>query len=72
MLAQGSEQIESSLHLNFVEHLNAEIRLGTISDSSSVNPSLIDLLVNGALDWLRSTFLFVRIQSNPTRYGFSA
>ncbi|XP_072547111.1 probable ATP-dependent DNA helicase HFM1 [Salminus brasiliensis] len=56
----GSETIESSLHTNLVEHLNAEIVLHTISD------------VNMALDWIRSTFLYIRALKNPTHYGFSA
>uniref|UniRef100_A0A4W4H8W9 Probable ATP-dependent DNA helicase HFM1 n=1 Tax=Electrophorus electricus TaxID=8005 RepID=A0A4W4H8W9_ELEEL len=55
----GSETIESSLHTNLVEHLNAEICLHTISD------------VNMALDWIRSTFLYIRALKNPKHYGFS-
>ncbi|XP_076832364.1 putative ATP-dependent DNA helicase HFM1 isoform X2 [Brachyhypopomus gauderio] len=54
----GSETIESSLHTNLVEHLNAEICLHTISD------------VNMALDWIRSTFLYIRALKNPKHYGF--
>lgn len=46
-----------SLHSNLVEHLNAEIVLQTISD------------VNMALDWIRSTFLYIRALKNPTHYG---
>lgn len=48
-----------SLHSHLVEHLNAEIVLGTISD------------VNMALDWIRSTFLYIRTLKNPTHYGQS-
>lgn len=59
-LMNGMEIIESSLHGNLVEHLNAEIVLQTISD------------VNMALDWIRSTFLYIRALKNPTHYGFSA
>ncbi|TSQ69526.1 putative ATP-dependent DNA helicase HFM1 [Bagarius yarrelli] len=58
-LVSGSETIESSLHTNLVEHLNAEIVLHTISD------------VNMALDWIRSTFLYIRALKNPKHYGFS-
>ncbi|XP_053095550.1 probable ATP-dependent DNA helicase HFM1 [Pangasianodon hypophthalmus] len=58
-LVSGSETIESSLHTNLVEHLNAEIVLYTISD------------VNMALDWIRSTFLYIRALKNPKHYGFS-
>ncbi|XP_024864995.1 probable ATP-dependent DNA helicase HFM1 [Kryptolebias marmoratus] len=59
-LMNGIEIIESSLHSHLVEHLNAEIVLQTISD------------VNMALDWIRSTFLYIRALKNPTHYGFSA
>ncbi|KAI2667506.1 putative ATP-dependent DNA helicase HFM1 [Labeo rohita] len=55
----GIDSIESSLHTNLVEHLNAEIVLQTISD------------VNMALDWIRSTFLYIRVLKNPKHYGFS-
>lgn len=48
-----------SLHSHLVEHLNAEIVLHTISD------------VNMALDWIRSTFLYIRALKNPTHYGQS-
>uniref|UniRef100_A0AAV2JRF2 DNA 3'-5' helicase n=1 Tax=Knipowitschia caucasica TaxID=637954 RepID=A0AAV2JRF2_KNICA len=58
-LMNGMEIIESSLHGNLVEHLNAEIVLHTISD------------VNMALDWIRSTFLYIRALKNPKHYGFS-
>uniref|UniRef100_A0A3P9K244 Probable ATP-dependent DNA helicase HFM1 n=1 Tax=Oryzias latipes TaxID=8090 RepID=A0A3P9K244_ORYLA len=59
-LMNGVEVIESSLHGHLVEHLNAEIVLQTISD------------VNMALDWIRSTFLYIRALKNPTHYGFTA
>ncbi|XP_058487783.1 probable ATP-dependent DNA helicase HFM1 isoform X1 [Solea solea] len=59
-LMNGMEIIESSLHGHLVEHLNAEIVLQTISD------------VNMALDWIRSTFLYIRALKNPAHYGFSA
>ncbi|XP_035993787.1 probable ATP-dependent DNA helicase HFM1 [Fundulus heteroclitus] len=58
-LMNGIEIIESSLHGHLVEHLNAEIVLHTISD------------VNMALDWIRSTFLYIRALKNPSHYGFS-
>ncbi|XP_035279407.1 probable ATP-dependent DNA helicase HFM1 isoform X1 [Anguilla anguilla] len=57
-LMSGAETIESSLHTHLVEHLNAEIVLHTISD------------VNVALDWIRSTFLYIRALKNPGHYGF--
>uniref|UniRef100_A0A3P8WLM6 Probable ATP-dependent DNA helicase HFM1 n=1 Tax=Cynoglossus semilaevis TaxID=244447 RepID=A0A3P8WLM6_CYNSE len=58
-LMNGAEIIESSLHCHLVEHLNAEIVLQTVSD------------VNMALDWIRSTFLYIRALKNPAHYGFS-
>ncbi|KAJ5374631.1 Nucleotide-sugar transporter [Penicillium concentricum] len=55
-LVQGSESLESCLHLNLIDHLNAEIGLGNISD------------VESAVKWLAGTFLFVRLRQNPTHY----
>lgn len=46
-----------SLHRNLIEHLNAEIVLHTITD------------VSIALEWLRSTFLYIRVTQNPKHYG---
>ncbi len=47
----------SSLHRNLIGHLNAEIVLHTITD------------VSIALEWLKSTFLYIRIKQNPKHYG---
>ncbi|OQE13378.1 hypothetical protein PENFLA_c049G06462 [Penicillium flavigenum] len=55
-LVQGSESLESCLHLNLIDHLNAEIGLGNISD------------IESAIKWLAGTFLFVRLRRNPTHY----
>lgn len=55
-LVSGSESLESCLHLNLIEHLNAEIGLGNVSD------------VDSAVKWLAGTFLFVRLRRNPTHY----
>ncbi|KAA8910250.1 DNA/RNA helicase MER3/SLH1, DEAD-box superfamily, partial [Sphaerosporella brunnea] len=52
----GEETLESSLHSNLVEHFNAEIGLGTIADTET------------AKQWLRSTFLYVRLKKNPQFY----
>lgn len=49
-----------SLHSHLVEHLNAEIVLQTVSD------------VKMALDWIRSTLLYIRALKNPTHYGQSS
>ena len=46
-----------SLHRNLIEHLNAEIVLHTITD------------VTIALDWLHSTFFYIRVKQNPEHYG---
>eukprot|EP00049_Salpingoeca_infusionum_P009357 m.155449 g.155449 ORF g.155449 m.155449 type:complete len:1247 (+) comp14311_c0_seq7:295-4035(+) len=59
-LLNGMQPIESSLHLQLVEHLNAEIALGTIQD------------VEQGMDWLRSTLFAVRAATNPTHYGLAA
>ncbi|KAF4556580.1 Sec63 Brl domain-containing protein 2 [Elsinoe fawcettii] len=46
----------ASLHLNLIEHLNAEIGLGTIRDRRT------------AVGWLSGTFLYVRLRANPDHY----
>ncbi|XP_044288180.1 probable ATP-dependent DNA helicase HFM1 [Varanus komodoensis] len=58
-MLNGADTIESSLHMHLVEHLNAEIVLHTITD------------VNIALEWIRSTFLYIRALKNPAQYGFA-
>ncbi|KAM8930577.1 putative ATP-dependent DNA helicase HFM1 [Pelodytes ibericus] len=58
-MLDGADTIESSLHRHLVEHLNAEITLHTITD------------VNIALEWIRSTFLYIRALKNPSHYGFA-
>ncbi|KAL8917100.1 MAG: hypothetical protein Q9208_008139 [Pyrenodesmia sp. 3 TL-2023] len=55
-MVSGQELLESSLHLNLIEHLNAEIGLGTIYD------------VHTAKRWLAGTFLYVRLGHNPAHY----
>jgi ATP-dependent DNA helicase HFM1/MER3 len=56
-LVQGKTIVESSLHTNLSEHINSEIGLGTITN------------VRSAKEWLRSSFLFQRIQKNPAHYA---
>ncbi len=46
-----------SLHKRMIEHLNAEISLETLTS------------IEGAIEWLKSTYLFVRIKKNPTHYN---
>ncbi|KAF2853126.1 hypothetical protein T440DRAFT_444900 [Plenodomus tracheiphilus IPT5] len=55
-MVTGEELLESKLHLNLIDHMNAEIGLGTISDFVS------------ARRWLKGTFLYVRLQQNPNHY----
>ncbi|KAL7753025.1 ATP-dependent DNA helicase MER3 [Sorochytrium milnesiophthora] len=55
-LISGNETVESSLHENLIEHLNAEVVLGTVSSFRT------------ALLWLKSTFLYIRIRKNPSHY----
>ncbi|KAM4642183.1 putative ATP-dependent DNA helicase HFM1 [Discoglossus pictus] len=56
-MLDGADTIESSLHKHLIEHLNAEVTLHTITD------------VNIALEWIRSTFLYIRALKNPAHYG---
>lgn len=55
-LVSGEELLESCLHLNLIDHLNAEIGLGTVHD------------VYTAKRWLAGTFLYVRLGQNPSHY----
>ncbi|XP_065890770.1 probable ATP-dependent DNA helicase HFM1 isoform X2 [Dysidea avara] len=57
VLLTGAQVIESNLHKNLIEHLNAEIVLHTITS------------VPIALEWIKSTFLYIRIKQNPSHYG---
>ncbi|KAL2040972.1 hypothetical protein N7G274_006430 [Stereocaulon virgatum] len=55
-LVSGEELLESCLHLNLIDHLNAEIGLGIIYDLCT------------AKRWLCGTFLYVRLGKNPGHY----
>ena len=55
-LVSGEELLESCLHLNLIDHLNAEIGLGTIYNLCT------------AKRWLAGTFLSVRLRLNPEHY----
>ncbi|XP_047479907.1 uncharacterized protein LOC125032696 [Penaeus chinensis] len=59
-LVNGKDVLESHLHQHLIEHLNAEIVLGTVTD------------LGVAVEWLRTTFLYVRVQRNPRHYGLQA
>lgn len=56
-LLNGSDLLESKLHLELIEHLCAEISLGTIKTTDD------------ALEWLHNTFFYVRFQKNPRAYN---
>ncbi|PKA55165.1 Glyceraldehyde-3-phosphate dehydrogenase, cytosolic [Apostasia shenzhenica] len=56
-LLSGCEMVESQLLSCAVEHLNAEIVQLTISD------------VSLAIEWLKCSYLYVRIKKNPENYG---
>jgi ATP-dependent DNA helicase HFM1/MER3 len=58
-IVAGKQPLESRLHLQLVEHINAEIGLRTIMD------------IQSAKIWLRSTYFFIRCRLNPTHYGVS-
>ncbi|KAF2468631.1 uncharacterized protein BDR25DRAFT_394820 [Lindgomyces ingoldianus] len=56
LMVTGQDILESCLHLNLVDHLNAEVGLRTIRDLTS------------AKKWLAGTFLYVRLKQNPNYY----
>lgn len=55
-LIHGTEVLESSLHLNLIEHLAAETSLETVHSTET------------AVNWLRNTFFYVRFRKNPSAY----
>ncbi|GGL45735.1 DEAD/DEAH box helicase [Halocalculus aciditolerans] len=57
LLREGKE-IESQLAADLVEHLNAEVAMGTVHG------------VEDAIDWLETTFYYHRAKSEPDEYGF--
>lgn len=59
-IAAGKQALESRLHQQLAEHINAEIGLGTITDLES------------AKKWVCSTFFYVRCSSNPGLYGIAS
>nr|CAG8437758.1 11266_t:CDS:10 [Entrophospora candida] len=56
LVAGIKDRLESRLNETLHEHLNSEICLGTVDH------------VQKAMKWLKSTFLYVRMKSNPTLY----
>ncbi|KYH27139.1 ATP-dependent DNA helicase [Halalkalicoccus paucihalophilus] len=57
LLREGKE-IESRLAEDLDAHLNAEVAMGTIRDLEDV------------MEWLETTFYYVRSRSKPDEYGF--
>lgn len=55
-LISGQEILESTLHLNLIEHLNSEVSLGIVND------------LHQAKRWINGTFLAVRMRQNPDWY----
>lgn len=51
--------VESNLHTHLTEHLNTEIVLKTITNLAT------------AIQWISSTFLYVRLHKNPKMYGLT-
>ncbi|XP_031478370.1 DExH-box ATP-dependent RNA helicase DExH17 isoform X1 [Nymphaea colorata] len=56
-LLNGCEMVESQLLSCMTEHLNAEIVQLTVSDISL------------AIEWLKCSYLYVRLKKNPDHYG---
>ncbi|XP_010936598.1 ATP-dependent DNA helicase MER3 homolog [Elaeis guineensis] len=56
-LLNGCEMVESQLLSCAIEHINAEIVQMTVSDISM------------AIEWLKCSYLYVRIKKNPENYG---
>jgi len=57
-LLREGKPIESRLAEGLDAHLNAEVAMGTLADLDEV------------MDWLETTFYYVRARSEPERYGF--
>ena len=57
-LLREGKPIESRLAEDLDAHLNAEIAMGTIRDLEDV------------MDWIETTFYYVRAANNPARYDF--
>jgi replicative superfamily II helicase len=57
LLDEGTE-IESRLAGRLAEHVNAEVAMGTIGG------------VEDVMEWLETTFYYVRAESEPEAYGF--
>jgi ATP-dependent DNA helicase HFM1/MER3 len=58
-MISGQDVLESTLHLNLIEHLNSEISLGSVKNFYE------------AKQWILGTFLNVRMRQNPKYYKIS-
>jgi ATP-dependent DNA helicase HFM1/MER3 len=58
-MLENKTVLESSLHKNLTEHICSELVLGTLTT------------IEQALQWLRTTFLWQRMQKNPAHYGIA-
>ena len=58
-LVSGVSTIESTIHLQFLEHICSEIEIGSIED------------IDSCVEWIRSTFYYVRAKKNPQYYNLS-
>lgn len=56
-ILNSKQTIESSMHLTLTEQLTSEIVLKSITT------------IKSAIEWIQSTFLFIRITRNPSYYG---
>ena len=52
--------VESRLHTHTIEHINAEVVLLTITSREVV------------IDWLRTTFFWIRVHKNPPLYDYAS
>ena len=56
-IANNSNPIESTLLVNITDHINSECSLSTIHN------------LNNAIQWIKSTFLYIRLLQNPIYYN---
>eukprot|EP01017_Pseudomicrothorax_dubius_P051075 TRINITY_DN9763_c0_g2_i1.p1 TRINITY_DN9763_c0_g2~~TRINITY_DN9763_c0_g2_i1.p1 ORF type:complete len:595 (+),score=150.37 TRINITY_DN9763_c0_g2_i1:160-1944(+) len=59
-LSTCKDELESHLFTQLYEHINAEIALGSIANLAQLT------------DYLASTFFFIRMRKNPSKYGVPA
>jgi ATP-dependent DNA helicase HFM1/MER3 len=76
-LTTAKRNIESKLHTNIIEHLNAEARRTHVTGERGLTRraqialgTVTDISV--AILWLKSTFLYIRLRQNPQHYNLPA